>query len=584
MRSQTVSARVKDLKESGQDFEWYPTTDEIILQVATDYSNSTWKRRHSANYDVLDIGAGDGRVLLEIERRCKEARDSIELYAIEKSAIHLERMPKSINVIGTDFEQQTLADKPMGMIFCNPPYSQYEEWTLRILREGSAEMFYLVIPVRWRESREIARAIEAREVKIKSLGEFDFENADRSARARVEVIRFEPMNESAFDSVIASMLPDLERFDQPLPTEDEQSALIAVKNRAKLIDELVESYNLALQTMLENYQSALRLDVSILKELGVEKAGLLTSIRGKIATLKNRYWSRLFDELHTVRNRLATKQRKALLSSLNEKHAIDFTANNIYSVLIWVSKWSNDYFDEQLIGLFTTLSRESNVVKYKSNQRTWGEANWRYRHHQRDENSPTHYRLEYRFVVSYGGISTSQWDWERTRHHGLTEHAFDLVADILTIANNLGYTCNEGPADFNWEPNKQIVFHSPTGQVILAVRAFKNGNMHFQFDPSLMLAINIEAGRLLGWLRSPQEAATEMELNEEQAAQAAQIFGTSFRITGQPGQMLLGCDPEPVTEDTTPEPEPELVLPMTPPPSPHLAPVQAAPGRGLLFA
>ena len=45
--------RLATLKENDQDFEWYPTTDEMIAAVYSrcgDFSS------------MLDIGAGDGRV------------------------------------------------------------------------------------------------------------------------------------------------------------------------------------------------------------------------------------------------------------------------------------------------------------------------------------------------------------------------------------------------------------------------------------------------------------------------------------------------------------------------------------------
>ncbi|MGL5668705.1 MAG: hypothetical protein ACRDD9_21590 [Shewanella sp.] len=42
-------------------------------------------------------------------------------------------------VIGTDFNQQTLVDKPVGVIFCNPPYSAFEQWATRVISEANAE-------------------------------------------------------------------------------------------------------------------------------------------------------------------------------------------------------------------------------------------------------------------------------------------------------------------------------------------------------------------------------------------------------------------------------------------------------------
>ena len=65
---------------------------------------------------------------------------------------------------------------------------------------------------------------------------------------------------------------------------------------------------------------------------------------------------------------------------------------------------------------------------------------------------------------------------------------------------------------------------------LVAVRAFKNGNMHLHFSQKVMLAINVEAGRLLGWLRTPEQAASEMNATKAEREIIDQVFGASLRI------------------------------------------------------
>jgi hypothetical protein len=45
---------------------------------------------------------------------------------------------------------------------------------------------------------------------------------------------------------------------------------------------------------------------------------------------------------------------------------------------------------------------------------------------------------------------------------------------------------------------------------LFSVRAFGNGNMHFKFSQRFILALNVEHGRLKGWIKTPAEAAEEM--------------------------------------------------------------------------
>jgi hypothetical protein len=256
----------------------------------------------------------------------------------------------------------------------------------------------------------------------------------------------------------------------------------------------------------------------------------VSGIKEKIIGLKSKYWRVLFDRMKPITKRLASKQRKLFMDSLDGKATIDFTESNIYSILIWVSKWANEYYDEQLIELFRKMSEYCNVVNYKSNANTWEKGNWRY------QDQHTHYKLEYRMVIErVGGIYAGQWSFEDRR--GLSETAYSFISDMVTVANNLGFDSDASPADYKWVSNKQNTLLLNNGQPLVAVRAFKNGNQHIHWNPKIMLAINVEAGRLLGWIRNPQEAVREMQVSGEDAQFVADAFGSSYRI--EPSRLLL---------------------------------------------
>lgn len=539
----STASTVRALKANNEDFEWYPTTAEIITKVSEDINEISNERHWQKITSVMDIGAGDGRVLKAIQAYLGEHHTHVACYAIEKAIHHLNNMPKDITVVGTDFEQQTLVDKRVSVIFCNPPYSEFEEWTLRIIREASTSYIYLVIPQRWRDSAKIKHELQSRSAEVESLGDFDFEDADRQARAQVEVIRieFDWKSRDAFDTVIQDMLPELDVFDVEMPKAETSTDIR--RNSRNLVDVLVDDYNAAMVVMIDNYRAALKLSREVLRELGVTKESVLENIQMKIQSLKDTYWKKLFDEMGTITQRLATRQRKSFLESLRDKVSIDFTANNVYSILIWISKCANDQFDQQLIDLFQTLSNDSNVVRYKSNDRVWTNNGWRY--HQKfnfnheEKGAATHYKLEYRIVLSHGGISSDAKPPEQQHHRGLQERSFALIDDIITVSNNLGFPCNDSPRNYVWTPNKQNKIKLANGKTLVAVRAFKNGNMHIHFDPKVMLSINIEAGRLLRWIRNPAEACEEMDLKGDEAKQVEAMFGSSFRISPENGFLRL---------------------------------------------
>jgi hypothetical protein len=175
---------IRDLKRLEEDFEFYPTTDEIIHSIQTDINQQFAGFNNSVeSYSLLDCGAGDGRVLTKLKNG--------DLYAIEKSNKLIHSLPKDIYIVGTEFHQTTLIDKQVSICISNPPYSEYEAWSSKIISEANAKHVYLVIPQRWEKSVAIQHALNLREAEAKVIGSYDFLEADRKARAIVHVGRDE---------------------------------------------------------------------------------------------------------------------------------------------------------------------------------------------------------------------------------------------------------------------------------------------------------------------------------------------------------------------------------------------------------
>ena len=142
---------VAELKAADQDYEWYPSTPEIIDIVKQDLLSQmpSWERERGEPFvgSVLDIGAGDGRVLNVLTKG--------QQYAIEKSTRLIKAMGKKICIVGTDFLEQTLIDKRVDNVYSNPPYKVFEEWCEKIILEANCNYIYLTIPTRWIKSQKI---------------------------------------------------------------------------------------------------------------------------------------------------------------------------------------------------------------------------------------------------------------------------------------------------------------------------------------------------------------------------------------------------------------------------------------------
>lgn len=530
---------LKKVKGAGQDFEWYPTTPKIIDTVRANL------RGQGAMSSLLDIGAGDGRVLKAIADDWEGDIDrsdyygakpsNMDLFAIEKSTILMGVIPEDVSIIGTDFLHQSLMDKKVDVIFCNPPYSQFEDWTVKIIREANSSLIYMVIPSRWNARVAIHDAIKAREAKCAVLGKFDFSNAVRKARAKVEILVIDLRNQASrnWRSSTISVDPfDLwinDHFQiKPLEEPEEGGGKSTIKERANaslvlggnLVETLEELYQSEMGHLLNNYQAVCQLDPVILKELGVDVSSVNKGIKMKIEGLKATFWQILFGHLDAITSRLTVKSRKDMVQKLGAKTNIDFNASNVYATTIWAVRNANLYFKAQTIALFYVMSEKACVRNYKSNKKLWDDGVWRYG----KDAGHDRYSLEYRMVLAHiGGIYRGSYSFESK--FGLSESAYDFLEDTCTIANNLGFPSSTRPRSFEWEGGKKYVFLLLSGKPLMEVRAYKNGNLHIKFDQKFILSLNLEVGRLLGWLQSAKQASQEMDCKEEDAQK---LFQSSF--------------------------------------------------------
>jgi hypothetical protein len=84
-------------------------------------------------------------------------------------------------IIGRNYWDVSLIEQRYGLVFSNPPFSCFEKWINKILTEYNFCLLYLVMPVCWKNQKEITKELECYETSV--VGEFDFSNADREARS-----------------------------------------------------------------------------------------------------------------------------------------------------------------------------------------------------------------------------------------------------------------------------------------------------------------------------------------------------------------------------------------------------------------
>ncbi len=527
-----TTAILQAVKAAGEDFEFYPTTQAMIDVVA---------RHLPMEYgSIMDIGAGDGRVLRSFAAKIHEEKNRPTLYAIEKSTVLVGTWPEQIIPVGTEFFEQNLACLQTDFIFCNPPYSEYEQWVETIVETGYAQRAFLVIPQRWVDSPQVANALKKRGAKAKIIHTGDFLDADRRARAVIHIVEITyPVKEGYRYDDKEPQDPFDAWFDANVSTFDEEKVVtdeavqadLAKKHDLNTITGLVDAFNEEYARMQENYKAIFKLDYQILKELGVKKGAIHQGLKARMAGLKTQYWQMLFDRLTTITSRLCAATKKKFLEKLTGRAGIAFTANNAYAVVIWAIKHANRYFDEQLIKFFKDISVQEGIKNYKSNQRVWAKDRWRFR----DENA-SHYALDYRFVVEgYRAICTDSYAWDYPG--GLSKDRHELIGDAVAVLGNLGFITHS-PSSYvrKWIANDWQDYQTPSGDILVQVKAFKNGNVHWRFMPEAIKALNVEAGRLLGWIHTPADVVAELGY---EPAEAEKYFRCSQKILPSNVKLLL---------------------------------------------
>lgn len=538
---------LQDLRDTNQDYEWYPTTNEILHAVVK-HCESLFLIRRSDSLTVLDVGCGDGKALMALR---KGLGIPMTLLGIEKSERLRMAAPCDVLFIGTDFMQQTLFDKKVHLLFCNPPYSDFVRWTCKILRECSAPYMFLVIPQRWRDNADIQELVTKMKYKVQTVGSFSFENAeDRKARAEVDVLCVQPpsrnsdvssttMFEDMFGEYVRGWKSDAQTVSAT-PQLDGVRARRSMDNSTAIVssvgylDMLVDCYVKDMVRLHDAFRKITSIDIGVLKELDLNPDRVLELLRLKIENTKLQYWKEVFDNCEGVNKRVVSKLRNSMLNTLKSFNHCDFTRDNVDAVLMWVLKNAQANIDEQLVMVHVKMTYEANVKLYKSNRRVFQHHDWR-RMRCNDDTAVSHYALEYRVVLdSCGGIYTGDYAWEGRQ--GLTTYGWETLEDLIIVARNLGFDASDNvwqpPGDWQSGVAREICY-TPAGEttprVLMRVKAFKNGNMHINFCPKFMLAFNVEFGRLRGWLHDGDEAASELD-NEE----AREMFERLSRRPGLP--------------------------------------------------
>jgi hypothetical protein len=452
---------------------------------------------------------------------------------------------KGVFIIGRDFFQTSLIDKKYAVIFSNPPYSIYEEWTLKLLRESAFIMMYLVLPVRWETNKDIL--YEINRFNYESIGEYDFSHGERAARARVNLIRIrnktreyedyhgykrtEYVAQDPFSQWMEKYIGTFDEVPEEKMCDYEEEKKFLTLKRDNDIDRLIDDYAAEMNSLIDGFRAVAGLPARVIVSIGLDRKSILEIIKNNIKTMKKRYWRLAFEKLDAVTERLTCDTRQKLLNEMEEFKTLDFNAGNIRSIVIWIIEHHNEYTKEQTVTLFENLTEPDYIKAYKSNTH-WDKDTWRYSWlAQYPNGKPEKYTLDYRFVArsraGYRGCGDSQ----------------SVVDDLIVVLRSLGANISAfEKVDAAIKGEKQeVTFYNYAKQkteTAFECRFYQNGNVHLKVNQALMTKFNVEVARILGWIRGPKDIENEFEVSEKEASE----------LWNKPQLVMLGRGDVPLLE------------------------------------
>ena len=562
----STTSIIRELKEQNEDFEWYPTTDEMFAVIAP----------YLDGVSVLDIGCGDARFYSYMEKLAQEKADEetakakaealangrdywreyrftdnfickiSSYHVIEKSRVLIDRYIENDWLVETDFEGCTLLDKSYNTYFCNPPYSKFEEWTKKIIKEGNFKQAFLIIPERWEKDEHIQSLLKFYDISYEIIGNFDFLHADRQARAKVHVVRFvrnkydgyrslPEFNQDGFDKFFNEVFKtqtdkredyEIKRdYNETQKTKIRSAIVSADTGRANI---LVELYNQDSEKLFNNLKAIMEFDEDIMQSFNISIEGIKKALLEKQKNLKIIYWDMIWDEFSEITDRLTSETRQKLRQNFEWLQRLEITTLNIWMVILYVMKHASKYSDNQLVSFYKQLSDEENVKPYKSNTKLFEKSGWRWNNSDHKD-----WYLDYRIIMS----SPFREGW-----HGEFEvdyHSQHTLSDIAVIARNLKFKVIDDvdyPDGFG-SKGYMYFYKGDKKEVFMEFKAYKNGNMHVKFNQEFTKALNIEAARLLGWVKSKADVARE--LPEEYLDAFDKYYGSNYTAIGT-NMKLLG--------------------------------------------
>lgn len=140
-------------------------------------------------------------------------------------------------------------------------------------------------------------------------------------------------------------------------------------------------------------------------------------------------------------------------------------------------------------------------------------------------------KLEYRIVVENAYFDNHRWS---------NSFKWSVVHDLSIVAKSLGFQGKFEASVFeSCEMREKYYFRDTlSGDVIFEFKFFQNKNAHIKMSQAFLMSLNVEIGKLKGWINNYKDVEAEFDLREEEAKQ---YFKNGLELIGMKSSLpLLG--------------------------------------------
>lgn len=510
-----INETIKILKDNNQDFEFYPTTDEIISEIRNHYNKNNYSPI-DARISILDCGAGNGETLFKLAGIEPNEENKKYFYknlqAIEKSDA-LRGLLNNILVVGIDFHETNFWNKvPTEILFCNPPYSEYEIWIEKIILQSMSNHFYFVIPSRHQTSEKIKTALSRKKLNLEIIGNFNFLNAERKARVNVDLVYIYNRSSKDYFSLefenkfnISKNKNSSEEYVNL--NEKIENGIVAGKSYIEMILSMYEKEKSDLFNLFNSMQS---INPELLEAMNVDFQKIKSFVLNKLKNIDKQYWLEIIRKLNVISCKLIKQEREELAKKINDD-CLDFNETNInYVAKTSIDVVSNN-IDKQVLSVYNTMIENSPTEKYKSNNIVFVENKF---------NGIVPSKLTRRIILEHCGKIEKSWSGKQS----LNNRGIEYLTDLLIIARNLGYSFEQDVLNMleplkTFEAGQKFIckaLYNGKSIELFELRAYLKGTMHLKLEQRFVNKLNIIKGRLEGWLNNVDEVMNEFDIVENE--------------------------------------------------------------------